>query len=125
LLRGGRVGRVGDGVRSDRRLRLDGRLLAGLGRGRFLVGARALDVVLAAGAITPTGTARAAALAASALHRAETLAVRPPAASALAGSAETLGRAATAARLVLVAEPRVALGNTLEPFGHDLALVDP
>src|SRR5262249_18678781 len=72
------------------------------------------------------GPARTAALAAPALaHRAESFAVGPTAAAALAGGAEALGRAAAAASLVLVAEARVALRDAFVALGHDLALVDP
>src|SRR5206468_1120073 len=89
-------------------------------RGCLFVGARALDVILAARAVgrsRPAWTALA--------HRAEPLAVGTAAAAALAGGAEALCGAAATARLVLVAEPRVALRDALVALGHDLALVDP
>src|SRR6185437_5854927 len=53
LLRGRRVGCLGDLLRRDLDLRLDHRLLAALGRARLLVGARLLHVVLAARPIAP------------------------------------------------------------------------
>src|SRR5262249_23266208 len=66
------------------------------------------------------------ALAAPALpDRAEALAIGTASAAALARGAEALGGAAAAARLVLVAEPRVALRDAFVALGHDLALVDP
>src|SRR5262249_35770394 len=60
-------------------------------------------------------------------NRAEALAIGAAAAAALARGAEALGDpAAPAARLVLLAQPRVAVGgHPLVPLGHDLALVDP
>src|SRR5262249_51252632 len=99
LLRRGAVRRVGDGRRSRGDLRLDRRLLAPLRRGGLLVGAGALDVVLAARAVArctaaaPSASAAgAAATAAPATarrtHGAETLAVALAVASALAGRAE-------------------------------------
>ena len=46
--------------------------------------------------------------------------------SALARCAETLGGgAASTARLILVAEARIARGGSVVTLGHDLALVDP
>src|SRR5207245_8424454 len=59
-------------------------------------------------------------------HRTEPLAIGSTPAPALAGGAQPLRDAAPpAARLILVAEPRLAGGDALEALGHDLALVDP
>src|SRR5207247_1261915 len=75
LFRGRRVGRLGNRRRRRLDLRLDRRLLAPLGGGRRLVGARTLDIVLATGAVArsrlaPTAAGAAAALAAAPALRA-------------------------------------------------------
>src|SRR5438105_539194 len=143
LRRRRRVRRFGDLLRRHLDLRLDHGLLASFRRNSLLVGARLLDVVLAARTVTrarasrartcsaaagtaspaATGTTTLPALAAPSLpHRPEALAVGAAPAPALAGGAETLERTAAAAPRVLVAQPRVALAEALR---HDLALVDP
>src|SRR5581483_9081722 len=128
-LRRRRVRRVDDGRRRGLDLRLDGRLLAPLGRDGALVRARALDARAVAPRTAPTAaTARPAAAArAPPPDRSETFAGGRAAAAALARRAETLGGAAASPPgLVLLAEPRVAVGeDALVPLGHDLALVDP
>src|SRR5205085_4600261 len=104
---------------------LDRRLLAALGRHAALVGARALDVALAACAVARSRPAAAPLAAAPLAHRAETLAVAATPAAALAGGAEPLRRAPPPPGLVLLAEPGLLLGHPDEALGHDLALVDP
>src|SRR5205085_3889515 len=120
-----RVRRVDDRRRRRLDLRLDRRLLAALGRHGPLVGARALDVRLAARAVAPSRATTAALAAPPLAHRAEPLAVAAAAAAALARGAEALGGAAPPASLVLLAEPRLLLGHPDEALRHDLALVDP
>jgi len=128
LLRRGRVGRLGDRSRGRLDLRFHDRLLAALGGHSVLVGARALDVVLAprTARATGTGASTAAARSRPALaHGAEALAVLAAAATGLAGGAEALRAATSPTRLVLLAEPGVALGDPGVALRHDLALVDP
>src|SRR3954469_2890376 len=137
LLRRRAVGRVRNCRRRRFDLRIDGRLLPPLGRLRRLVGARALDVVLAAGAVARSRTSAAALAAttlaapgAAALARgrdgAEALAVALPVAAALARRAESFDVRTATARLVLLAEPHVLLRvEAAVALGHDLALVDP
>src|SRR5207247_8068465 len=121
-----RIRRVRDSFGRDRHLGLDRRLLATLGRGGLLVGARALDVVLRCAAPAAASLAPPRALSPATLaHRPEPFAVGAASPAPLAGGAEALGRAAAAAGLVLVAEARVALRGPLEALRHDLALVDP
>src|SRR5829696_2214093 len=98
-----RLRRLGDSLRRRRRLRLDLRQLAALGRHRLLVGAGLLD-----------RSSRTAATARTA--------PRP----AVAHGAEALGAAAAPPGLILIAEACVAASvDRLEALGHDLALVDP
>src|SRR5829696_5792453 len=103
-----------------RRLRLDLRQLAALGRHRLLVGAGLLDRSSRTAATARTAPRPAVA------HGAEPLAIRAPAAATLARGAEALGAAAAPPGLILIAEACVAASvDRLEALGHDLALVDP
>src|SRR5262249_60030882 len=126
--RGGRLrGRLGYRLgRCSLGLGLCRRLLRSVRRGRRLLAARALGGLLGTrpAAATAARPAWAAALALAPLaHRTEALAVGTAPAAALARGAKALGGAAAAARLVLVAETRVALRDALVALGHDLALV--
>src|SRR5215216_1075104 len=115
-----RLRRLGDSLRRRRRLRLDLRQLAALGRHRLLVGARLLDRSSRTAATARTAPRPAVA------HGAEPLAIRAPAAATLARGAEALGAAAAPPGLILIAEACVAASvDRLEALGHDLALVDP
>src|SRR5919197_6414986 len=125
LLGSRRVRSLGDCLGRLGRLRLDRRLLPAFGGDGVFVGARALDVVLAARAVTPSRPARPALASPPLAHGSQPLAVGPTAPAALTRGAETLDGSASAARRVLVAETRVALGDTLIVLRHDLALVDP
>src|SRR5205807_10615475 len=93
-----------------------------------------LDVVLAARAIArrgpPTSARRSAARTRTAApplaHRAKAFAITLAVTPALPRGAETLlWTAAQTARLVLLAQTRLAVGEAAVTLRHDLALVDP
>src|SRR5262249_55413824 len=114
-----RLGRLG-----RRRLgRLDLRL-GHLRLGPSLVGAPRGSLTRRAATSTtpPPSTARAtwpAAGPTTPAHRPEALAVGLASAAALAGGRQPLGGAASPPGLVLVTQPRIALGEALVALGHD------